>query len=166
LELLDVSLNWYRNDNNTFFGSDENGLLCGFNVVSGPEQTAPVDIRAQRASGWLPLFWGEYDVGASPDRRTQRFEMNVELGDGELFGQRFTEFISYESRQEYRRVITITSRTRSVSARNPTLAWRHHSRTTIRSFSAPIFFTAATTHSIQMLTACWPRTISAQSMAW
>lgn len=99
---LDISFSWYHTDGHPFFGLDDDGLLAGFNVSSGPEQTAPHDVRSQRASGWMPLLWGAYDAGVGSQKRIARFEMNVEILDHEIAGQRITEFVSYESRQEYR----------------------------------------------------------------
>ena len=99
---LDISLAWYRNDSHPFLGYDEEGLLAGFNITSGPEQTYPVDVAAQRASGWMPLVWGAYDTGFSTYKRIARFEMNVEVADFHIAGSRFTGFVNYESRQEHR----------------------------------------------------------------
>lgn len=99
---VDIGLNWYRNDGNPFYGSNEDGLLGGFNFTSGPELTTGTDVRARRADGLLPLVWGEYDVAVGGDRQTQRLQMNVEMFDVRLFDHRFTGCLSYETRQKYR----------------------------------------------------------------
>jgi len=97
-----LQLRWYRNDDNHFYGLDENGLLLNFRVDSTLETNHIFNARRERDSGWLPLVWGAYDVGIGSARRISRFEMNVELVDFAVRDQPFTGFVWYESRQEYR----------------------------------------------------------------
>ena len=97
-----VLLLWYYNDHNPFYGSHESGLLFGLEVSSAFETNYVFNARAERQSGWLPLVWGEYDVGAGETRRISLFDMNVELFDLRLHDHLFTGVVSYQSRQEYR----------------------------------------------------------------
>jgi hypothetical protein len=97
-----LQLEWYHNDGNQFYGSDENGWLVTFRVDSTLETNHVFHARQERESGWLPLVWGEYDVGIGDTRRISRFDMNVELVDFAIRDQLFTAFVWYESRQEYR----------------------------------------------------------------
>jgi hypothetical protein len=104
-----VQFQWYRNDGNRFYGSDENGWLFNFRVDSTLETNHVFNARQERNTGWprsergwLPLIWGAYDVGIGSTRRISRFEMNVEFVDFAIRDQVFTGFVWYESRQEYR----------------------------------------------------------------
>ena len=97
-----VDLVWYFNDHNPFYGSYESGLLFGLEVSSTLETNYVFNARTDRQSGWLPLVWGEYDVGAGETRRISRFDMNVELFDLRVRDHLFTGVVWYESRQEYR----------------------------------------------------------------
>ena len=100
---------WYHNDNNRFYGRDEDGWLFNFRVDSTLETNYVFNARQECNTGWprpergwLPLIWGAYDVGIGSTRRISRFEMNVELVDVAIRDQLFTGFVWYESRQEYR----------------------------------------------------------------
>jgi hypothetical protein len=95
-------LDWYHNDNNPFYGSDENGLLLGLEVASSRNDKYVFNAREERRPGWFPLIWGDYDLGFGGNRRTQRFTMNVEVADFDVASQRFTGFIWYENHQEHR----------------------------------------------------------------
>ena len=95
-------LDWYHNDSNPFYGAHENGALFGLNVTSSRDDKYVFDAREQRQPGWLPLIWGDYDVGFGGDRRTERFSMNVEVVDFDVAGKRITNLVWYESHQEYR----------------------------------------------------------------
>ena len=97
-----LALDWYHNDNNPFYGSDENGLLLGFEVTSSRDDKYVFDAREKREPGWFPLVWGDYDVGFSTSKRMQRLAMNVEIVDFDIAQQRFTGFIWYETHQEHR----------------------------------------------------------------
>jgi hypothetical protein len=97
-----LQLMWYHNDNNPFYGRDEDGMLFGLDITSSLNTNYVFNARTQRTSGWLPLVWGAYDVGIGATRRLSRFEMNVELFDILVREQLFTGFVWYESRQEYR----------------------------------------------------------------
>ena len=97
-----VQLLWYHNDDNVFFGENEDGLLLGIDVASPLDTNYVFNARIERQSGWLPLVWGEYDVGIGETRRISRFTMNVELFDLRLHDHLFTGVVWYESRQEYR----------------------------------------------------------------
>ncbi len=95
-------LQWYYNETNPFAGIEESGLLLGLNVHSSLDHDYVFRASQDRQSGWLPLIWGAYDIGAGNDRTISRFEMNVELVDFVFREQQFTGFIWYESRQLYR----------------------------------------------------------------
>ncbi|HUJ11692.1 MAG TPA: hypothetical protein VL171_16910 [Verrucomicrobiae bacterium] len=97
-----LSLDWYRNDNNPFYGSNENGLLLGIDITSSRDDSYVFDARGQREPGWFPLIWGDYDLGFGGSKRTQRFSMNVEVLDFDIAQQRFTGFVWYETHQEHR----------------------------------------------------------------
>jgi hypothetical protein len=97
-----LQLMWYHNDNNPFYGIDEDGMLFGLDIASSLDTNYVFNARKERKSGWLPLIWGAYDVGIGATRRLSRFEMNVELFDILMHEQLFTGFVWYESRQEYR----------------------------------------------------------------
>ncbi|HUI08260.1 MAG TPA: hypothetical protein VL486_14770 [Verrucomicrobiae bacterium] len=97
-----LALDWYHNDSNPFYGAHENGLVIGLNVVSSRDDKYVFDARDKREPGWLPLIWGDYDVGFGGNIRTERFTMNVEVADFEIASQRITPFVWYESHQEYR----------------------------------------------------------------
>jgi hypothetical protein len=98
-----VQLLWFRNAGNPFYGQNENTLLVGFEVQSTLDSDCVFHAARQRAQGWLPLVWGQYDVGLSRDRRLTRFEINSELVDWHCGDQLFTGTVWYETRQEYRR---------------------------------------------------------------
>ena len=97
-----LQLRWYHNDNNPFYGSDEDGLLLGLDINSSHDDSYVLHALERRESGWFPMIWGDYDIGFGGDRRTQRFSMNVEVVDFTIADQRFTNFIWYESHQDHR----------------------------------------------------------------
>ena len=96
-----LSLDWYYNDSNPFYGSHENGLLLGLDVTSSRDDKYVFDAREKREPGWLPLVWGNYDGGFGGTKRTQRLTMNVEVVDFDVASQRITGFVWYESHQVY-----------------------------------------------------------------
>jgi hypothetical protein len=98
---LDFQVRWFYNDGHLFYGSNENGLLVGFNIEAHPDELRVPNAREYRRDGWMPLVWGQYDLATGSSRRVARLEMNIELLDFVLFNHRFTEVIWYESRQEY-----------------------------------------------------------------
>ncbi|MCX7915454.1 MAG: hypothetical protein N3A53_04025 [Verrucomicrobiae bacterium] len=95
-------LGWFRNDQNPFYGEEENGLLFGFDVVSELGSERVLDARVHRQPGWLPMVWGGYEAGYGGDRRTTRFEINTELLDVPVAEQLVTLVVWYEIRQEHR----------------------------------------------------------------
>jgi len=94
---------WYYNDENPFYGFDENGLLFGFQVSSSHDDDYVLHARAKRQPGWFPLVWGDYDVGVGHRRSLTRFTMNVEAVDFLVLNHPITLAAWYENRQEYRR---------------------------------------------------------------
>lgn len=97
-----VQFRWYYNDNNPFYGSNENGFLVGLDITGSFDSDAVLDARSTRPSGWLPLIWGEYDIGIGSSLTVSYFDMNVELVDFPIAGHRFTGVIGYQTRQEQR----------------------------------------------------------------
>lgn len=97
-----IQFRWYHNDNNPFYGRDENGFLLGLEVNASFDRDYVLAARTQRQPGWFPEVWGAYDVGLGNTRRISRFEMNVEAVDFVIAEHRYTGFIWYESRQEHR----------------------------------------------------------------
>ena len=93
---------WYFADRNAFYEDRESALLLALEVASTLDKQRTFDAREHRVSGWLPLVWGQYDLGWGGDRSLQRFEANAEIHDFEIAGHRFTARLWYESRQEYR----------------------------------------------------------------
>ena len=109
LEVLSANANrvrfsarWYANDGNPFLETRESALLVGAEVSSSLDQKALFDARARRPVGWLPLVWGQYDIGHGGDRSLQRTELNAEIHDLLLAEQPITAVLWYESRQELR----------------------------------------------------------------
>ena len=100
--VANLSLDWYHNDNDPFYGSKENGVLLGFDVTSSRDDAYVFDARDKREPGWFPLVWGDYDLGFGGSKRTQRLAMNVELVDFNIAAHQFTGFIWYETHQEHR----------------------------------------------------------------
>ena len=97
-----IQLQWYRNDADPFYSRNENGALLNFRVDSTLQTNYVLHAREERRSGWLPLVWGGYDIGADTARRVSRFQMNVEVVDFAVKEQPVTVALWYESRQEYR----------------------------------------------------------------
>jgi len=93
---------WFYNDGNPFLEKRYSGLLIGVGVSASLDQNTVFDARDHRPTGWLPLVWGQYDIGAGGDRTLQRTELTAEIHDGSLAGHIVTAILWYESRQEYR----------------------------------------------------------------
>jgi len=93
---------WFANDGNPFLEKRYSGLLISVGVTASLEQDNVFDARDHRPTGWLPLVWGQYDIGAGGDRTLQRTELTAEIHDGSLAGHIVTAVLWYESRQEYR----------------------------------------------------------------
>lgn len=97
-----LRLEWYRNDENPFFGSDENGLLLGLDVTSTRDDDYVWRAWTARQPGWFPLVWGSYDVGVGNSFVLQRYEMNAELVDVAIGERLITGVVGFETRQEHR----------------------------------------------------------------
>jgi len=93
---------YYVNDGNPFFENRYSGLLVGVEVNASLDEDTLFDARSQRQTGWLPLVWGQYDVGAGNDRALQRTELNAEIHDFSVADHPITAILWYESRQEQR----------------------------------------------------------------
>jgi hypothetical protein len=93
---------YYANDGNPFFENRYSGLLIGMEVNASLDQDVLFDARSQRRLGWLPMVWGQSDVGAGNDRAIQRTELDAEIHDFSIAGRAITAVLWYESRQEYR----------------------------------------------------------------
>ena len=52
--------------------------MVGVEVSASLEKETLFDARDVRPSGWLPLIWGQYDVGYGVNRSLQRTELNAE----------------------------------------------------------------------------------------
>jgi hypothetical protein len=92
---------WYANDGNPFYERRYSGLLVGVGVSSSFDKDELYDVR-DRPLGWLPVVWGQYDVGYGNDRAIQKTELNAEIHDALIFSHPITAVLWYESRQEYR----------------------------------------------------------------
>jgi hypothetical protein len=92
---------WFANDGNPFYEENYSSMLVGMEVISSFDKDTLYDARELRRPGWLPLVWGQYDVGYGNDRAIQRTELNVEIHDFMLGEQAITALLWYESRQEY-----------------------------------------------------------------
>lgn len=90
------------NDGNPFLEKSYSGLFVGAQVSASLDEEKVFDARDHRPLGWLPLVWGQYDLGYGGDRSIQRTELNTELHDFMLAGQPVTAVLWYESRQEWR----------------------------------------------------------------
>jgi hypothetical protein len=93
---------WIANDGNPFLENNYSGLLVSVEVSASLEKDELYDARNYRPIGWLPLVWGQYDVGYGGDRSLQRTEFNAEVHDLILAGHPITALLWYESRQEWR----------------------------------------------------------------
>lgn len=93
---------WYANDGNPFYEQRFSSMLAGVEVSTSLDETNLFDMRDHRTPGWLPVIWGQYDVGYGGDRQLQRTELNAEIHDLELADHIVTAVLWYESRQEYR----------------------------------------------------------------
>ncbi len=93
---------WFANDGNPFLETRDAGLLLGVEVNASLDKDTVFDARDHRPIGWLPLVWGQYDVGYGGDRTIQRTELNAEVHDLKLADHVITAVLWYESRQEYR----------------------------------------------------------------
>ncbi len=97
-----LQFQWYYQDQNPFYGFDENGFLFGLDVISSGNDNYRVDLRTGRPAGWFPAIWGAWDVGIGNDQRVSRFEMNAELVDFVIADRRYTFVVWYETHQEQR----------------------------------------------------------------
>lgn len=93
---------WIANDGNPFLENRYSGLLVGVEVSASLEKETLYDARSLRPVGWLPLIWGQYDVGYGINRSLQRTELNAEVHDLILADHTITALLWYESRQELR----------------------------------------------------------------
>jgi hypothetical protein len=93
---------WHVNDGNPFLEKSYSGLFVGAQVSASFDPDKVLDARDHRPLGWLPLVWGQYDLGYGGERSIQRTELNAELHDLLLAGQPVTAVLWYESRQEWR----------------------------------------------------------------
>ncbi len=93
---------WYRNDDNPFYGSDENGLLFGFELSSMRDDQYIWRAWENRQPGWLPLCWGSFDAGVGDRYWVQHFEINAELVDVAIADHLVTGTVWFETRQEHR----------------------------------------------------------------
>jgi hypothetical protein len=93
---------YFGNDGNPFLGNRDAGLLLGIEVNASLDEEKVFDARDNRSMGWLPLVWGEYDLGYGGTRQLQRTELNAEIHDLRLAGIPLTAVLGYESRQEWR----------------------------------------------------------------
>ncbi|OQW96802.1 MAG: hypothetical protein BWK77_03560 [Verrucomicrobia bacterium A1] len=93
---------WCRVDGHPFYESDDTAWLVSMGLRSAMDAEAVGRARARNAAGWLPLIWGEYELGAGTDRTLQRTALDAEFHDFILAGRRFTGRLSYEARQEMR----------------------------------------------------------------
>ena len=93
---------WYANDGNPFLESRHSALLLGVQVSSSLDKDVVFNARDRRPLGWLPLVWGQYDLGYGGDRTVQRTELDAEIHDLRLSGRVLTAVLWYESRQEFR----------------------------------------------------------------
>ena len=93
---------WQVNDGNPWLERRYSGMLVGAEVSASLDPDKVLDAREERPLGWLPLVWGQYDVGYGGERSIQRTELNAEIHDLRLAGQPITAVLWYESRQEWR----------------------------------------------------------------
>lgn len=93
---------WWANDGNPFYEDRSSSLLLGVEVSASLDTDKLYNARENRPTGWLPLVWGQYDLGYGGERSIQRTELTAEFHDSELFDQLLTGVLTYESRQEYR----------------------------------------------------------------
>ncbi len=93
---------WWANDGNPFYENRYSSMLLGVEVSASLDAHKLYNARENRPTGWLPLVWGQYDLGYGGERSIQRTELTAEFHDMELFGQLLTGILTYESRQEYR----------------------------------------------------------------
>ena len=93
---------WQVNDGNPFLERRFSGLFVGMQVNASLDEEKVFDARDYRPLGWLPLVWGQYDLGYGGDRSIQRTELNTEIHDLKLAGHPITPVLWYESRQEWR----------------------------------------------------------------
>ncbi len=93
---------WYANDGNPFYENRYSSMLLGVEVSASLDSQKLYDARGNRPTGWLPLVWGQYDLGYGGERSIQRTELTAEFHDMELLDQLLTGILTYESRQEYR----------------------------------------------------------------
>jgi hypothetical protein len=93
---------WYANDGNPFYEDRFSSMLLGVEVTTSLDQENLFSARDQRPVGWLPVIWGQYDIGYGGDHQLQRTELNAEIHDFKIAEHIFTAVLFYESRQEYR----------------------------------------------------------------
>jgi hypothetical protein len=93
---------WFANDGNPLMENRYSAMLIGIEVNASFDADKMFDARDIRKAGWLPLVWGQYDVGYGGERSIQRTELNTEVHDFSLWDHIFTAVLNYESRQEYR----------------------------------------------------------------
>ena len=93
---------WYANDGNPFYEKRFSAMLVGVEVSASLDKDTLFDARDRRPLGWLPLVWGEYDLGYGGDRSIQRTELDAEIHDFTIADHVITAVLWYESRQEMR----------------------------------------------------------------
>ncbi len=94
---------WYFADGNPFYEDRESALLGSIQINSSLDKPALFNARDDRPRGWLPLVWGEYDLGWGGNRTLQRTELDAEIQDMLIAGHRVTGRVWYETRHEYQR---------------------------------------------------------------
>lgn len=99
---LRFEVRWYHTDDQPFYQDRDSGLLVGVEVNSTLEDDKLFKARENRPVGWLPLVWGEYDLGYGNSREIERFELDTEVHDYVIHDHRITAVLWYESRQEQR----------------------------------------------------------------
>jgi len=93
---------WYHTDGNPFLEDRDTGLLLGVEVIALSDKKRLFNAREERPVGWLPLVWGQYELGYGSNRMMQRMDLNVEIHDHFIAGHRVTGVLWYESHQEQR----------------------------------------------------------------
>jgi hypothetical protein len=89
-------------DGHPLYESDDTAWLAAMGLRSAMGAEAQGRARVRDTAGWLPLIWGEYELGAGTDRTLQRTALDAEFHDFIVAGRRFTGRLSYEARQEMR----------------------------------------------------------------
>ena len=97
-----LTTGWYFDDGHPSYGGRDSALWLGFRVEGAMDRQTLLQVRDQRPTGWLPLVWGQYDLGYGNARSVQRFELDAEIHDLDVLGHRITGRLWFESRTEYR----------------------------------------------------------------